>query len=319
MQLLFLGAGATGGYFGGRLAEAGLDVTFLLRPRRAALIRAKGLIIHSPFGDATLHPAVVTDAARAPTPEVIFLTCKSYDLSAAMGAIAPAVGEHTAIVPLLNGMEHLERLDERFGARHVLGGRCAIHSEIAADGSIRHWGYFHRMRFGERDGSQSPRVAALARACAGANMDCEASRHIVADMWDKWVMLASLAGTLCLMRADLATVLAAPGGTAIFEAAVAECAAVATAAGHAPRASLMQWIRGLVAQPPPEMTASMLRDLQQGRRVEADHVIGDLIRRARSFDVATPVLDAAYCHLKCYEALAAGSASAAASGNSTSV
>lgn len=319
MQLLFLGAGATGGYFGGRLAEAGRDVTFLLRPRRAALIREKGLIIRSPLGDATLRPTVVTDASAAPSPDVIFLTCKSYDLDAAMDAIAPAVGEHTAVLPLLNGMAHLDRLDERFGARRVLGGRCAIHSEIAEDGSIRHWGDFHRMRFGERDGTLSPRVTALADACAGAKMDYEASRDIVGAMWDKWVMLASLAGTLCLMRADLATVLAAPGGTAIFEAAVAECAAVATAAGHTPRASLMQWIRGLIAEPPPEMTASMLRDLQQGRRVEADHVLGDMIHRARGFGVATPVLDAAYCHLKCYEALAAGSASGATGGNSTSV
>lgn len=303
MRILFLGAGATGGYFGGRLAEAGRDVTFLLRPRRAERVHRHGLAIHSPCGDAALQPHIITDAADAQDADFIFLTCKAYDLDSALDAITPAVGDDTTIVPLLNGLAHYDLLDSRFGAARVLGGFCAIHATRDDNGDIAHWGEDHRIRFGERDGSATPRVAALAKAFDGTRSDHAATTDILGAAWEKWIMLASMAGVLCLMRADVATVMAAPGGRALYRQAIEECRAVAVAAGHPPRPKLLGYLNGIMETPPPDMTASMLRDLRHGYRVEADHIIGDYIRRAERFDVATPVLRSAYCHLKCYEAL----------------
>lgn len=322
MRILFLGAGATGGYFGGRLAEAGQDVTFLLRKQRAGLVAERGLVIRSPAGDATLHPRVITDAAQAGSVDYAFLTCKAYDLASAMDAIAPAIGNNTTVVPLLNGLAHYDALDERFGHDKILGGFCAIHAMLDEHGGIHHWGAGHRIRYGEREGDSSARVAALEACFANTKTDHAASDNLMGAAWEKWIMLASMAGVLCLMRADVATVMAAPGGCDIYRRAVEECRAVAVAASHPPREKLLGYLNSLMENPPANMTASMLRDLRQGHRVEADHILGDLIRRAEGFGVDTPVLRSAYCHLKCYEALRSdsGSASAAAaSGNNTSV
>lgn len=303
MKILILGAGATGGYFGARLMEAGRDVTFLLRPARARLIREHGLVLHSAYGDALLHPATVTDAADMRDADFVFLTCKAYDLASAVDAIAPAVGPRTTVVPFLNGLAHYDVLDARFGAARVLGGFCAVHAALDADGGIRQWARVHRIRFGERDGRSSGRVRALEAAFAGTNCDWAASPDILGESWGKWILLASMAGVLCLMRADLATVMAAPHGREIYAAAVEECCAVARAAGHAPAPRVLDGIRRMCANATRDTTASMLRDLRAGSRVEADHVIGDMIKRAAGFGIATPVLGAAYCHLKCYEAL----------------
>ncbi|TAM09626.1 MAG: 2-dehydropantoate 2-reductase [Nevskiaceae bacterium] len=303
MKILILGAGATGGYFGARLVQASRDVTFLLRPARADLVREHGLALHSAHGDALLHPSVVTDAAEVPNADFVFLTCKAYDLASAVDAIAPAVGPHTTVVPFLNGMAHYDVLDARFGAARVLGGFCAVHATLDVDGSIRQWGRVHRIRFGERDGSPSRRVRALEAAFAETNCDWAASSDILGESWGKWIMLASMAGVLCLMRADLATVMAAPHGREIYDAAVEECCAVARATGHAPDPRVLDGIHRMCENATRDTTASMLRDLRAGHRVEADHTIGDMVRRATGFGIATPVLSAAYCHLKCYEAL----------------
>ncbi|HEU0197745.1 MAG TPA: 2-dehydropantoate 2-reductase [Nevskiaceae bacterium] len=318
MRILILGAGATGGYFGGRLAQAGRDVIFLLRPRRATLLHERGLVLHSAYGDTTLQPAVTTDAASVVSVDFVLLTCKAYDLAGAIEAIAPAVGRHTTVVPLLNGLAQYDALDARFGAARVLGGFCGVHATLTADGSIRQWGRPQRIRYGERNGQDSARAQALEAAFAGTQTDHATTTDILGESWEKWILLASMAGTLCLMRADLATLMAAPHGRSIYRQAVDECRAVATAAGHPPRQMALDRIEKMCEQPAPDVTASMLRDLRAGHRVEADHCIGDLIRRAQGFGIDTPVLAAAYCHLKCYEALRAAP-SAGTSGNSTSV
>ncbi len=302
MRILVLGAGATGGYFGGRLLQAGRDVSFLLRPRRAARVREEGLNIRSRKGDFHLKPKVIQVGKVSETYDCIFLACKAYDLPGALDAIAPAVGEDTSIVPLLNGMHHIETLDQRFSAKHVLGGLCSIAVSLAADGSIDHLGSMHLLRFGERDGKLSARVVALEAQMKGAILDAKASRNIVSAMWEKWVMLASLAGMNCLMRADVTTIVAAPGGRRLCLQMLDECTAVATAHGHPPRGQVLADIRAFVDKPMGAFTASMLRDLEKGSRTEADHVLGDLIARAESKNVETPLLRAAYCHLKAYEA-----------------
>lgn len=302
MRILVLGAGATGGYFGGRLLQAGRDVSFLLRPRRAAQVREEGLTIRSPKGNVHVKPKVVTLGKVSAPYDIIFLSCKAYDLSGALDAIAPAVGENTGIVPLLNGMQHIEILDQRFGAKHVLGGLCSIAATLAADGAIDHLSSMHLLRFGERDGKLSARVMALEAQMKGANIDAKASRDIVSAMWEKWVMLASLAGMNCLMRADVTTIVEAPNGRNLCLQMLDECSAVAAAHDHPPRPKVLADILAFIDTPNGAFTTSMLRDLKQGKRIEADHVLGDLIARAEAKNVDTPLLRTAYCNLKIYEA-----------------
>ena len=302
MRILILGAGATGGYFGGRLLQAGRDVSFLVRPKRATALRNEGLRIRSRKGDARLKPKVVQAGKLIGTYDYIFLSCKSYDLPGAMDAIAPAVGKETSIVPLLNGMLHFEMLDKRFGARHVLGGMCSIAVNLAADGAIDHLGSTHLIRFGERNGSLSERVTALDALTRDANMDAKPSRNIVSALWEKWVMLAGLASMNCLMRADITSIVNAPGGRELCLQMLDECSAVAVAHGHPPRKQVLDDIRSFIDKPSGAFTASMLRDMEKGSRTEVDHILGDLIARAEARKVVTPLLRTAHCCLKIHAA-----------------
>src|SRR5262245_38720269 len=212
MRFLVVGAGATGGYFGGRLLEAGRDVTFLVRPARADRLAATGLMIASPVGDVTLRPVptVLASELRAGFDAVI-LSCKAYDLEGAIESFAPAVGPETGIVPLLNGMRHLDALDARFGAGRVLGGSCFITAKLGQDGRIAQIGDIQRLTFGERSGGRSSRVEAIAAAMAGAKFEAVASDEIMLVMWEKWAFLATLAGITCLARSAVGDVVAAGG------------------------------------------------------------------------------------------------------------
>ncbi|OOG50014.1 2-dehydropantoate 2-reductase [Rhodanobacter sp. C06] len=309
MRMLVVGAGATGGYFGGRLLQAGRDVTFLVREQRAQRLAQHGLHIRSALGDADLAapPTVTTATLREPF-DLVLLSCKAWDLPQAIEDIAPAMGEHSAVLPILNGMCQLDQLDARFGADRVLGGQCVIAATLDADGTVRHLNRSHSLGFGERDGSDSERVQRIARTLAGANFESRASRHVVQDMWDKWVFLASLAGITCLMRAPVGDIVAAPGGRDTALALLDDCRRVAAACGHEPRETVIERARGLLTEAGSTFSASMMRDLEQGHRVEADHVIGDLLVRGVAQGVDAPVLRLAYAHLKAYEARRARSA-----------
>src|SRR5262245_59816992 len=228
MRFLVVGAGATGGYFGGRLLEAGRDVTFLVRPARAERLAATGLTITSPAGNVTLRspPTVLANELRTPFDAVI-LSCKAYDLDGAIESFAPAVGRDTAVVPLLNGMRHLDALDSRFGADRVLGGSCFISAKLDEGGQIIHLSDIHRLAFGERAGGRSSRVEAIAADMAGAKFEVVASDQILLEMWEKWVFLASLAGVTCLTRSAVGDVVAA-GGADLAAALLDECRTIAT-------------------------------------------------------------------------------------------
>jgi 2-dehydropantoate 2-reductase len=195
MRILIIGAGATGGYFGGRLLESGQDVTFLVRAGRAAQLSKHGLVIRSSMGDAVLPAPVTVQAGDVGGPyDLILLSCKAYHLPQVMEDMAPAVGPHTAILPVLNGMRHLDLLDACFGAERVLGGQCVIAATLDAEGVVRHLNQSHGLTFGERNGSRSDRVERIAKAMSQARFDSRLSTTILQDMWDKWVFLASLAG-----------------------------------------------------------------------------------------------------------------------------
>ena len=311
MRILIVGAGATGGYFGGRLLQHGRDVTFLVREARAEMLARTGLAIRSATGDASL-PAPPTVLARdldAPY-DLVLLSCKAYTLEQVMADIAPAVGPHTVILPVLNGMRHVDLLDARFGAERVLGGQCVIAATLDAQGVVQHLNQSHSLTFGERDGTTSERMQKITRSLSDAGFDARPSNSILQDMWDKWVFLASLAGITCLMRAPVGDIVAAPGGTTIALDLLEECRTVAERSGHAPSDATLQRARSVLTETGSSLTASMLRDLQHGHAIEADHVIGDMLRRADHLSNAHALLTVVYANLKAYEAGRACAASA---------
>jgi 2-dehydropantoate 2-reductase len=302
MRVLVVGAGAIGGYFGGRLLQAGQDVTFLVRPRRAAELAGAGLVIKSPLGDVTLKnpPTVQADSIRENF-DVVLLSCKAFDLADAIQSFAPAVGPQTSIIPMLNGMLHLDVLDRKFGRERVLGGLCAIAVTLNEKREIHQLQPMQSLTFGERDGTLSDRVRAIAEVFTSGNFGAVASEHIIQDMWEKWVFLSSLAASTSLMRSAVGNILAAPGGKDFLLGMVDEVSAIATAAGHAPRGPFAERTRNMLTTEGSPMTASMFRDIKVGAPVEADHVIGDLIVRADAAKVPVPKLRIAYTHLKAYE------------------
>lgn len=302
MRILVVGAGAVGGYFGGRLLEAGRDVTFLVRPRRAAELARNGLVIRSHFGDVNLSaPATVTADTLSGPYDLILLSCKAYDLEGAMESFAPAVGPETAILPLVNGLRHLDLLEARFGANSVLGGQCMISAVLDPEGRILHLNDIHFLSFGERDGSRSARVEAIASQISGARFESSLSEAILLEMWEKWVFIAAGAGINCLMRATIGDIVAA-GGADLASALFDECAAISTRLGFAPRASLIERGRTILTTPGSGMAASMFRDIERRTPIEADHIVGDLLRRGEAQGLAGPLLRIAYVHLKAYEA-----------------
>ncbi|HEV2098681.1 MAG TPA: 2-dehydropantoate 2-reductase [Stellaceae bacterium] len=306
MRILVVGAGAIGGYFGGRLLEAGCDVTFLVRPRRAAELAAGGLVLKSALGDFT-KPAPATVLARdlgSPF-DLILLSCKAYSLDDAIDSFAPAVGPNTAILPLLNGMRHLDVLDERFGKARVFGGQCGIAATLDPQGQVVHLNRIHELSFGERDGGLSDRVQAIARQMQGAKFEVRASENILQEMWNKWVFLSALAASTCLMRTAIGDIAQAPGGTQMVRNLIDESRTIAEANGFAPPDAFMRWVENTLTETGSTFTASMARDIENHNPIEADHIIGDLIRRGEetgSLARGTSLLRLAYTHLKAYEA-----------------
>ncbi len=303
MRILVVGAGAIGGYFGGRLLQAGRDVTFLVRQRRATELARDGLVIKSPNGDATLKdPPTLQAETLGEKFDVVLLSCKAFDLDDAIKSFAPAVGPNTAIIPLLNGMRHIDVLDSHFGKDRVLGGQCGIAATLDEHRHVVQLApAFQLLSFGERNGGLSDRVRAIAEDFAPGNIGSQASENIMQEMWEKWVMLTTLAASTSLMRAPVGHILAAPGGRDFILGVRDECSAVAKAADHAPREMFVSRMNGMLTTEGSPLTASMFRDIKAGAPVEADHVVGDMIARGDAAKVPVPRLRIAYTHLKAYE------------------
>lgn len=301
MKILVLGAGGIGGYFGGRLVEAGADVTFLVREKRRAQLQRDGLVIESPLGNAKLAVKTVTAEALEPGYDIVLFTCKAYDLDSAMDAIAPAMTGGCAVVPMLNGMAHFNLLDARFGAQRVIGGTCQINATLRKDGAIVHGDPLQRLLFGERDGSSSARTAAFKAELAKSKIDSVLSPNIMQDLWDKVVFLSALAAMTCLFRANVREIMAAHGGREAMERTLAANIAIATAEGFPPGAAAMERARARLTDPEGLWSASMLRDLEAGKPVEADHIVGYMLEHARRHGIEADTLAIAYAHLKAYE------------------
>jgi 2-dehydropantoate 2-reductase len=302
MRILVVGVGALGGYFGGRLKAAGRDVTFLVRQRRAAQLAKTGLVIRSPMGDAELaKPPIVAAENLHEAFDLILLSCKSYDLQSAIDSFAKAVGPDTAILPLLNGMKHMDLLNARFGAGAVLGGQCLISATLDPEGRIVHLNELHLLSFGEQNGGKSARAEKIAALLSGAGFDARLSTGIMQEMWEKWAFIAAAAGIGCLMRGTFGDIVAADGGH--FSAELfAECCDIAAANGFAPGATAVERSLGMITAPGSPIAPSMLRDIERGAPIEADHIVGDLVQRGGNQPNTFPLLQIAYAHLKTYEA-----------------
>lgn len=297
MRILVLGAGAIGGYFGARLVESGRDVSFLVRPARAALLAAHGLRIASGRG-VFARPVRAITAADGHY-DLVILSCKAYDLDAAIAAVAAAVGPRTQVLPLLNGVRQLDALDAAFGAGCVLGGLCHISVTLEDDGSIRQFGALERLTFGGRDAAALS--ADIRAALLSLGPQVVESGDVLGAMWDKFAFIATLAGITCLMRAAVGDIVATPDGHELVQRLYRECVAVAAREGHAPdEAARAAALEILCAEGSP-LKASMLRDLERGARTECEHILGDLRDRATNHDLDSPILCAALAHLRIHE------------------
>jgi 2-dehydropantoate 2-reductase len=309
LKILVIGAGGVGGYFGGRLAESGADVMFLVRDGRAKQLAARGLVIKSPLGDAAFPVRTLTAADPGQAFDLVILTCKSYDLPSAIDAAAPHMEAGTGLaMPLLNGMAHIDVLRERFGKDRVLGGLCGIFATLSPEGEVVQMaGLPPRLSFGrfkdqvERKVLEEP-AKEIERLFGAAKFTSKRIEPIEQGLWDKWVVLAAMAAGTCLMRGSVGSIVAGDDGAAIMEELVAETASVARAAGYAPSDQHLTASRGILTAAGSDATASMLRDIKRGGATEGSHIVGDLLRRAREFGLATPLLRVANAHLQTYEA-----------------
>jgi 2-dehydropantoate 2-reductase len=301
MKILVVGAGAVGGYFGGRLAQAKRDVTFLVRAKRVEEMKAKGLQIVSPHENLTLHPNTTTAGQITGAYEVILLAVKSYTLPGAMNDFAAAVGPETMILPMLNGMRHIDLLVARFGAHAVLGGVCLVATEIDQDGRIRQLADFQSLTYGELDGQSTSRLQELDETLRGAGFGAAISSHILHDMWEKWVQIAAVGTISCLMRGNIGDIVSIPGGAELSQAALRECADIAIACGHRPSDDFLKQQTALLTTPGSQLTSSMYRDLKKGAPVEVDTILGDLLEHGRKYGLTMPILQAAFVNLSIYQ------------------
>ena len=300
LRILVIGAGAVGGYFATRLIAASRDVTLLVRPARAEQLRRSGLQLLSPQGNVTVQPKLLLASEITKPFDLILLSTKAYQLDAATKDFAPAVGPQTAILPLLNGMRHLDTLIARFGESAVLGGTSRIVSDLDAEGRVHQFGPLHDMVFGERDRTVTARIQAIDATLSGCGFPAILSPDIIADMWMKWVMLSSMAASTCLLRGSIGAINAVPGGRETILAIIAESDAIATANGYPTNPDFLAKHIKRLTEAGSALTASMFRDLSKGAPVEADHILGDLLARAAAHKVAAPLLTAAYVQLSIY-------------------
>jgi len=301
MRLLVVGAGSTGGYFGVRLAQAGRDVTFLVRLGRAAQLRETGLHLLSPHGNATLQPNVATAEAITGPYDVVLLTVKGFQLEAALNDLAPAVGPKTMILPVLNGMRHMDLLAERFTRNNLVGCALKVATVLRDDGTIVQLAPLQEIAYGELNGELTPRMQALDEFMNGADIGPRLSSTIDREMWEKWILLAALGAITCLMGGTVGEIEACPGGARFALQLLDEVVAIVKAVGVPPSEVFVSTARAQLTAKGSGFASSMFRDVQSGRPVEVESIIGDLVRRGNQAGITAPLLSAAYVRLSVYQ------------------
>lgn len=300
MRILMAGAGATGGYFGARLAQAGQDVTFLVRERRFQQLQMNGLVLQTPQGTEKLEPQLIQARSLSDHYDLIMITVKSFALEQLMEDIAPAVGPDTLIMPILNGMRHIATLQQRFGDDKVIGGLCKINATLGESGEVIQMTPLHQLYYGALDGNNDARLQRVDAALRTSQVDNRFSDNIMDELWEKWLLLSTLGAVCCLARGDTQQILTTRGGEALLQGIFSEILAVISAEGYQPRPAVTARIFELLNNPETPMTSSMYRDLTQGFDIEADQVIGDLLLRAKRKGLMTPLLNAVDVNLQVY-------------------
>jgi 2-dehydropantoate 2-reductase len=299
-----VGAGSVGGYFGGRLAAAGRDVTFLVRPRRAAQL-ADGLTIISKGQETRVAARAIQKGEAAGEFDVILLAIKAYQLEAAVEDFGAYVSQRTVILPVLNGMKHVDILRSRFGLPHVIGGVAKIASSLDERGRIVDHADFHDLAYGEWSRERSDRILALDQFMTGAGFEARLATDIEREMWEKWAMLASLGAITCLLDGDIGQVARARGGIDLVKSLFGEVVAVISAAWRPLSDPFKAQVLSLLTDRGSSLTSSMYRDMKGDNPVEADQIIGDLVVRATAKAINTPLLSTALTRLKVYEEIRA--------------
>jgi len=300
MRILVVGAGATGGYFGGRLALAGRDVTFLLRERRQQQLKKNGLVLQTPQGKETLQPATVLASEINGPYDLIIMTVKSFGLTQAIEDIAPAVGPQTLILPVLNGMRHVDLLRKRFSDRQVIGGLCKINATLGDQGEVIQLTPLHQLYYGALDGNNDDRLHQLNECLSDCGFETFLCEDIYADLWEKWLLLSTLGAVTCLARGDTRQVMASSGGETLLHGLFSEVLSTLTAEGYRQRPANTAGVYAWLSNPQTPLTSSMYRDMVQGYDIEAEQIIGDLVQRAERHRIATPLLNAVWVHLQVY-------------------
>jgi len=299
MSILIVGAGATGGYFGGRLTQAGRDVTFLVTQQRAEVLSQRGLRIAGPGGTEIITPKLVTPERLSAVADTVFIAVKAAGLDAVVKEIAPAVGPETMIVPILNGMRHIDALNQAFGRGRVLGGVAVLATQLDGDGDIRQLNDDVSLFIGAQDRQRTPVIERTAAELSGAGFPVAISDDILAAMWYKWAFIAAAGALTCLLRGTVGEIMAV-GGEDVARGIIEETNSIAGAAGYPVPDSQARQATQILTAPGSPFTSSMYRDLQQGRPVEVETILGDLIAEGRKANLRTPLLEAATVALRVY-------------------
>jgi 2-dehydropantoate 2-reductase len=300
-NLLVIGAGAVGGWIGSGLQSAGRDVTFLVREKRAADLARDGLRLTTDEGVSTITPKTVIADRLGFHPDVILLSVKAYALEQAMEDFAPAVGPETMILPVLNGMRHMKLLEEKFGYERIIGGVCRVNASLDSDGGVVQQGAVRQLLFGERGRAGAGRMQDFLAFFDIPGIDAAISPDIEQEMWEKWVQLASIGAITTLFDGTLGAVASVPGGADLARAVVDECGKAVVAAGHPAREAALASCKKLVSDPTSPMTTSMYRDMRSGLHVEAEAIVGDLVKDSTEAGIEAPLLTAALTRLRVYE------------------
>lgn len=301
MKILVVGAGATGGYYGGRLAQAGRDVTFLVREGRAALLRERGLRITGLGEGETLEPTLVTADELDGPYDLVILTVKATGLDSALDDLAPAVGPGTVLLPVLNGMAHLDALDARFPDAQVLGGVVRILATLTDDGDVRIMAPLAQIRTGARSDRSTPSLDAVLEVLDVPGIEVQRVPDVLATMWHKWVFIVAAGAVTGLARGPVGPIVDSPGGPDFVRDVLAEVTAVAEAAGYPVPEQETAGSLAMLTEPGSAFTSSLYRDLVAGRATEAEHLLGDLTRRARDLGIPTPLVDLALLQMRVAE------------------
>lgn len=303
MKFLIVGAGAIGGYFGGRLLEKGEDVTFLVREKRKKQLERDGLVVESVHGDMRLEANTLLSGEIVEKQfDVILLSTKAYHLHGAINSIRPYVSENTMILPLLNGIAHLPDLIEEFGEERVLGGLCFIETTLDENGKVVQTSPTHELVFGERSGETTERILKLQEAFSGTKGIFRLSENIVQEMWHKYLFITTMSGVTSLFRSPIGPIREQGYGLQTIENVIQEVAGIMRGLG-APIAKQvesvqLERVKGLSFG----MKSSLQRDMEKLLPTEAEHFFGYLLEKAKNLGAETPLLKAIYSNLKVYEA-----------------